>query len=97
MLSVPIEGVVPLMPLTRQLYEAVGAVVHRRRRLHLLHSALEVTVAGERFVSEMVPGPQIGRDPRAGGPVGLRWLGRFRVFRSWPQSTSMPLRPQRAS
>ncbi|AXT85014.1 hypothetical protein C6I20_07320 [Aeromicrobium sp. A1-2] len=48
------------------------------------HSALEVTVDGNRYVIEMTPAWGGAHDTGAvvaGGPVGSRALGRFRAFR----------------
>lgn len=66
------------------LYEALTALAQRRPRQRLFHSALVATVPQGRFVVEMT---EI-RDGRGGergvvaeGPVGSRWLGRFRLFR----------------
>ena len=67
-----------------RIYEALSALVERRRRCPLFHSALVATTPEGRFVIEMT---EI-RDARgaergvvAEGPVGTRWLGRFRLFR----------------
>ncbi len=64
-------------------YEAVAATVGRRRRQALFHSALEVRLAGATTVIEMTP-VWLTRGERGvvgEGPVGLRGLGRWRVFR----------------
>jgi hypothetical protein len=67
-----------------RMYEAVAARLAGRERLALYHSALEVHLSGERFVIEMAPVWNT-RDPLRGvvgeGPVGLRGLGRSRLFR----------------
>ena len=67
-----------------KIYEAMSAFMQRRGRCPLFHSALVATTAEGRFVIEMT---EI-RDARgaergvlAEGPVGTRWLGRFRLFR----------------
>ncbi len=64
-------------------FEAVAAAVGRRRRLDLYHSALVVTGPEARFVVEQAPawGEAAGRGVVAGGAVGVRALGRFRLFR----------------
>jgi hypothetical protein len=67
-----------------RIYEALAASLQHRHRCRLLHSALEVELAGRRFVVEMTP--VWGTDVRdrgvvAEGPVGLRWLGRHPLFR----------------
>ncbi len=67
-----------------KIYEALSALVQRRPRCPLFHSALVATVPEGRFVIEMT---EI-RDARgaergvvAEGAVGTRWLGQFRLFR----------------
>lgn len=72
-------------------FEALTSVVQRRRPLDLYHSALEVIAPQGRFVIEMTPIPAGDTGDRgvvAEGPVGLRLLGRFRLFRyeirRWP-------------
>ena len=65
-------------------YEAVVARLERRRACHLYHSALQVLVPEERFVIEQTPVPRLGDEQHgvvAGGAVGSRWAGRFRIFR----------------
>ena len=59
-------------------------MVHRRARCDLYHSALVITVPDGRFVIEQAPVPDLHGERRgvvAGGPVGMRWAGRWRVFR----------------
>ena len=66
------------------LFEAVSALVQRRARCALYHSALEVRVPEGRFVIEQAPIPDLQGEQRgvvAEGPVGTRWAGRFRGFR----------------
>ena len=65
-------------------YEALSALVQRRRRCPLFHSALVAHTPDGRFVIEMTEirdarGPE--RGVLAEGAVGTRWLGRFRLFR----------------
>jgi hypothetical protein len=65
-------------------YEALDALVQRRERCDLYHSALEVRVAGERYVIEQAPVWNLKERDRgvvAEGPVGAPWLGRFKAFR----------------
>ena len=67
-----------------RMYEAVAARFAGRERLALYHSALEVHLSGERFVIEMGPvwnTPDPQRDVVGEGPVGLRSLGRSKLFR----------------
>jgi hypothetical protein len=67
-----------------KMYEAITAFVHGRRRCDLYHSALEIWAPEGRYVIEQTPVPDDHGEARgvvATGPVGIRWLGRFRVFR----------------
>lgn len=67
-----------------RIYEALVAARAHRPRCDLYHSALEVHVPEGRFVVEQTPVPDDHGDARgvvATGPVGVRALGRFRVFR----------------
>ena len=64
-------------------YETVAATLGRRRRQPLFHSALEVRIDGVTTAIEMTP-VWITRGERGvvgEGPVGLRSLRRWRVFR----------------
>jgi hypothetical protein len=64
-------------------YEAIAATFGRRSRQPLFHSALEVYTDGSTTVIEMTP-VWITRGERGvvgEGPVGLRGLRRWRVFR----------------
>jgi hypothetical protein len=65
-------------------YEFVAALLARRPRRDLYHSALEVRVPEGRFVIEMGP-VRAGTGRRvevvADGAVGARALGRLRLFR----------------
>ncbi|MCW3032061.1 MAG: hypothetical protein JWM60_406 [Solirubrobacterales bacterium] len=74
-----------LVRLNGRLFEAVAARAHRRPACDLYHSALEVRVAGARFVIEQAPvSDAFGQEQRgvvAEGPVGTRWAGRLRIFR----------------
>src|SRR3954451_22399819 len=70
--------------LNGKVFEAVAARLEHRPACDLYHSALEVTVSGERFVLEMAPAWDADGDTRgaiAEGPVGARWAGRSRRFR----------------
>jgi hypothetical protein len=65
-------------------FEALQAIVGRRRPLDLYHSALEVNVAAGRFVIELTPIPDADGGARGvvgEGAVGSRHAGRWRVFR----------------
>jgi hypothetical protein len=67
-----------------KLFEAALALVGRRPRCDLYHSALVISAPGGQFVIEQAPVPDLRGERRgvvAQGPVGMRWLGRFRIFR----------------
>jgi hypothetical protein len=65
-------------------YEGVATRLQHRPARDLYHSALEVRIPEGRFVIEQAPirdGNGEARGVVAEGPVGSRWIGRFRVFR----------------
>ena len=67
-----------------RMFEAMSALLQRRARCDLYHSALVVSVPEGRFVIEMAPIPDRSPESRgvvAEGPVGTKWAGRFRIFR----------------
>ena len=67
-----------------RLFEALAARRDHRTPRDLYHSALEVRLGDARFVIEMTPvwgNADVDRDVVATGPVGLRLLGRSRLFR----------------
>ena len=70
--------------LNGRIFEALAALVARRDRFDLYHSALEVRVPEARFVIEMAPvwsGDRAERGVVAEGAVGARTAGRLRLFR----------------
>jgi hypothetical protein len=70
--------------LNGRVFEAVVSRLAHRPACDLYHSALEVRVPEGRFVIEQAPvadGDGARRGVAAGGAVGARWAGRFRVFR----------------
>ena len=70
--------------LNGRVYEAAVALAERRPVCDLYHSALEVRFAAARFVIESAPVCDARGEQRgvvAGGPVGARWAGRYRIFR----------------
>lgn len=65
-------------------FEAVSALVQRRSRCRLYHSALHAHLDRCCYLIEMAPvwsGPPGDHGARVTGPVGLRALGRFAAFR----------------
>jgi hypothetical protein len=81
---IPLGAGAHVVRLSGKVYEAATALLDRRSRCALYHSALEVVVPDGRFVIESAPIPhRPGRERGvvAGGPVGTRWAGRFRLFR----------------
>ena len=70
--------------LNGQVFEFLAARLERRPPCDLYHSALVVRVPEGRFVIESAPVGRGDREERgvvAGGPVGTRLAGRFRIFR----------------
>jgi hypothetical protein len=70
--------------LNGQIFEALAARLGGRPPCDLYHSALVVQMPEGRFVVEsapVLPGDGEERGVVAGGPVGARWAGRFRIFR----------------
>jgi hypothetical protein len=81
---IPLGAGAHVVRISGKLFEAVSALVHRRDRFDLYHSALEIRVPEGRFVIEQTPVPDRHGEQRgvvAGGSVGTRWAGRFRCFR----------------
>ena len=67
-----------------RIYEWALALVQRRRRLALYHSALEVRVPAGRFVIEMAPRTRLGGEDHgavATGSVGSELLGAVGLFK----------------
>jgi hypothetical protein len=67
-----------------RIFEAAAALLERRNRRDLYHSALEVNLRRARFVIEMAPvwsDEAAERGVVAEGAVGARLAGRFRLFR----------------
>ena len=81
---IPLGAGAHVVRLSGRAFEALSALRQRRARRALYHSALEVRLAGDRYVIEQTPVPDTRGEQRgvvAGGPVGTRWAGRFRLFR----------------
>lgn len=67
-----------------RLFESFAARREHRATCDLYHAALAVRLDGQRFVIEMAPVWSTDAPDRGvvcEGPVGLRSLGRFRLFR----------------
>ena len=67
-----------------RIFEALLASWQRRPRRDLYHAALIVRAPDGEYVVEQAPVPDGHGERRgvvAGGPVGMRFLGRWRVFR----------------
>jgi hypothetical protein len=81
---IPLGADAHVVRVSGSLYETLVALIHRRPRCDLYHSALEVRVPDARYVIEQAPIPDDDGDRRgvvAEGPVGLKLLSRFRLFR----------------
>ncbi len=81
---IPLGAGQHVVRLSGKVFEALSAVVQRRPRCDLYHSALQIVVPHGRYVVEMTP----IRDDRGSergvvveGPVGTRPAGRLRLFR----------------
>jgi hypothetical protein len=67
-----------------RVFEAVAAARGHRQRCDLYHAALVVNLDGERYTVEIAPSPDADERSRgvvAGGAVGSRYLGWWRLFR----------------
>jgi hypothetical protein len=81
---IPLGAGAHVVRVSGKAYEALKALVERRPRRALYHSALQIDVSDDRFVIESAPTPNVRGEERgvvASGPVGMKWLGRFRLFR----------------
>jgi hypothetical protein len=81
---IPLGAGAHVVRISGKVFEAISAFVQRRTRCDLYHSALEIRVPEGRYVIEQAPVPDSHGEQRgvvAGGPVGTRWAGRFRIFR----------------
>lgn len=81
---IPLGAGAHVVRISGKLFEAASALVGRRSRDDLYHAALVVTAPQGHFVIEQAPVVDLHGDRRgvvAQGPVGMRWLGRFRMFR----------------
>jgi hypothetical protein len=92
-----------------RIYEAVAALHEHRAAADLYHAALEVWQDDDRYVIEMAPVWDLAACDKGvvcEGPVGAKWLGRYRFFRyevrcwrdgSIPDATEAVQSPQRLS
>ena len=81
---IPLGAGAHVVRLSGKAYEAATALIGRRPRCALYHTALEVDLPDGRFVIESAPiRDNEGRERGvvAEGPVETKWAGRFRVFR----------------
>jgi hypothetical protein len=81
---IPLGAGAYVVRISGRFFEAASALVAHRPRRDLYHSALVVSTSDGRFVIEQAPVPDRRGELRgavAQGSVGLRWLGRFRIFR----------------
>ncbi len=77
-------GTTRIVQCSGRAFECVVAARAHRNRQDLYHSALEVAVDGDRYAIEMTPAWGRAKNAEAvvaGGPVGVRALGRFEIFR----------------
>jgi hypothetical protein len=81
---IPLGAGAHVVRISGKLFEAASALVGRRSRFDLYHSALVLSSPEGHFVIEQAPVLDLHGERRgvvAEGPVGMRWLGRCRVFR----------------
>jgi hypothetical protein len=81
---IPLGAGAHVVWLSGRVFEAVSALFQRRQRCDLYHSALVIEDPEGHFVVEQAPVPDLHGERRgvvAQGPVGVRWAGRFRLFR----------------
>jgi hypothetical protein len=81
---IPLGAGAHVVKVSGRLFETGAAILQRRPRRDLYHSALEVSVPEGRYVVEQAPvidGFGAQRGVVAEGAVGTRWAGRFRIFR----------------
>ena len=92
---IPLGAGTPVVRCSGRVYERIVAARQRRPPARIYHAALVARLGAEETTIEMAPTPdRTGRTTRgvvAEGPVGLHWLGRWRLFRyelrRWPQGT----------
>ncbi len=82
---IPLGAGTPVVAFSGRVYETLHGVVRRHPRHDLYHAALVADLDGTPTIVESAPVPdddgEVARGVVAGGAVGSRLLGRFRVFR----------------
>ena len=81
---IPLGAGARVVRMSGMVFEAASALVDRRSRFDLYHSALVICSPRGHFTIEQAPVPDLHGERRgvvAEGPVGMRCLRRFRVFR----------------
>ena len=82
---IPLGSGAQVVRISGRAFESLSAVLQRRPRRDLYHSALVAFTSDAAFTIEMTPIPDAGggedRGVVAEGTVGTRWARRFRIFR----------------
>ncbi len=81
---IPLGAGQTVVRISGKVFESIVALMQRRRPLDLFHSALVITMPEGSVAIEMAPvsDRQGGhRGVVSEGAVGMKWLGRFRIFR----------------
>ncbi len=81
---IPLGAGQRIVKLSGKVFERISALLHHRPRCDIYHAALTITVPDGRYTIEMAEIPDTHGEQRgvvAEGPVGLKVLGRFRIFR----------------
>lgn len=84
LLWIPLGSGQRVVKFSGKLFETISALFQRRAACDIYHAALTITVPEGRYAIEMAPIPDRHGEQRgvvAEGPVGLKVLGRFRIFR----------------
>jgi hypothetical protein len=83
-LWIPLGAGQHVVKFSGKIFEGLSALIQRRVPCDIYHAALVVRIPEGRYVIEMTPIPDrfgVRRGVVEEGPVGLRILGRFRMFR----------------
>ena len=84
LLWIPLGAGQHVVKFSGKVFEGFSSLIQRRSACDIYHAALVVSVPEGRYVLEMTPIPDrfgVQRGVVAEGPVGLKILGRFRMFR----------------